>query len=168
MPNLFEYVKKHLLNVVVIWTKIFHKNVVVTKKSVSTLGKNFTINNTSNATSENSFKFIKSDKNLLKTPLITSIKTISDLIHNLEKEYVNGIISSDNKDFTDAKRKKIARLITIEHSEDKDDQLTIKVKKKNVVINVKQKSQKCTICPTSKNRSKQLYFTHQKLLQLRK
>ena len=88
MPNLFEYVKKHLLNVVVIWTKIFHKNVVVTKKSVSTLGKNFTINNTSNATSENSFKFIKSDKNLLKTPLITFIETLSDRIRNLEKEYV--------------------------------------------------------------------------------
>ena len=39
MPNLFEYVRKHLLNEVVIWTKICHKNVAVTKKSVSTLVK---------------------------------------------------------------------------------------------------------------------------------
>ena len=88
MPNLFEYVRKHFLNEVVIWTKICHKNVAVTKKSVSTLGKNFTINNTSNATSDNFFKFIKSDKNLLKTPLITFIETLSDRICNLEKEYV--------------------------------------------------------------------------------
>ena len=86
MPNLFEYVRKHLLNEVVIWTKICHKNVAVTKKSVSTLGKNFTVNNTSNATSENFFKFIKSDKNLLKIPLVTFIETLSDRIRNLEKE----------------------------------------------------------------------------------
>ena len=85
MPNLFEYVRKHFLNEVVIWTKICLKNVVVTKKSVSTLGKFFTINNTSNATSENFFKFIKSDKNLLKTPLITFIETLSDYIRNLQK-----------------------------------------------------------------------------------
>ena len=119
MPNLFEYVRKTLLNEDVIWTKICHKN-VVTEKSVSTLGKNFTINNTSNATSENFFKFIKSDKNLLKTPLVTFIETVSDRIRNLEKEYVNGIISYDNKDFTEAERKKIERLITTEHKVEKE------------------------------------------------
>ena len=86
MPNLFKYVRKHLLNEVVIWIKICHKNVAVTKKSVSTLGRNFTVNNTSNATSENVFKFIKSDKNVLKIPLVTFIETLSDRIHNLEKE----------------------------------------------------------------------------------
>ena len=86
MANLFEYVKKHLLNEVMIWIKIWHKNVAVSKKSVSTLGKNFTVNNTSNATSENFFKFIKSDKNLLKIPLVTFIETLSDRIRNLEKE----------------------------------------------------------------------------------
>ena len=92
-------------------------------------GKNFTINNTSNATSENFFKFIKSDKNLLKIPLITFIATLSDRIRNLEKEYVNGIISSDNKDFTAAERKKIERLITNQYSEGEDGQPTIKAEK---------------------------------------
>ena len=86
MANLFEYVKKHFLNEVMIWIKICHKNVAVSKKSVSTLGKIFTVNNTSNATSENFFKFIKSDKNLLKIPLVTFIETLSDCIRNLEKE----------------------------------------------------------------------------------
>ena len=86
MPNLFEYVRKHLLNEVVIWTKICHKNVTVTKKQFSTLGKKFAINNTSNATSENFFKFIKSDTNLLKIPLLTFIETPSDRIRNLQKE----------------------------------------------------------------------------------
>ena len=62
MTNLFEYLRKHLLNEVLIWTKLSHQNVVVTKKSVSTHGKNFAINHTSNATSENFFKFTKSDK----------------------------------------------------------------------------------------------------------
>ena len=83
MPNLFKYLRKHLLNEVVIWIKICHKIVAVTKKSVSTLGKIFTVNNTSNATSENFFKFIK---NLLKILLVTFIETLSDLIRNLEKE----------------------------------------------------------------------------------
>ena len=69
-----------------IWIKICHKIVAVTKKSVSTFGKNFTVNNTSNATSENFLKFIKSDKNLLKILLVTFIETLSDLIRNLEKE----------------------------------------------------------------------------------
>ena len=55
MPNLFKYVRKHLLNEVVIWIKICHKIVAVTKKSVSTLGKNFTVNNTSNATPKKLF-----------------------------------------------------------------------------------------------------------------
>ena len=41
MPNLFAYAKKHLLNEVVIWSKICHKNVAVTKKSVGTLAKNY-------------------------------------------------------------------------------------------------------------------------------
>ena len=86
MPNLFECVRKHLLNEVVIWTKTCHKNVAVTKKSVSTLGKTFTVNNTSNATSENFFKFIKSDKNLLKILLVTFIETLSGRIRNLQKE----------------------------------------------------------------------------------
>ena len=101
----------------------------MTKKSVSTLEKNFTVNNTSNATSENFFKFIKSDKNLLKIPLVTFIETLSDGIRDLEKEYVNGIISSDNKDFTAAERNKIERLITNEYSEDEHNQTTIKVEK---------------------------------------
>ena len=39
------------------------------------------------------------------------------------------MIFSDHKDFTEAERKKIERLITIEHSEGEDDQLTIKVEK---------------------------------------
>ena len=103
----------------------------MTKKSVSTLEKNFTVNNTSNAIPENFFKFIKSDKNLLKIPLVTFIETLSDRIRNLEKEYVNGIISSDNKVFTAAETKKIERLITNEYSEHEDDQLTIKVEKEN-------------------------------------
>ena len=85
MSNLFQCVRKHLLNEVVIWTKICHKNVAVTKKSVSTLGKNFTVSNTSNAKSENFFKFIKSDKNLLKILIVTFIETLSDPIRNLEK-----------------------------------------------------------------------------------
>ena len=34
MPNLFEYVRKYLLNEVVIWTKICNKNVAVTKNLV--------------------------------------------------------------------------------------------------------------------------------------
>ena len=80
---------------------------------------------------KNFFKFIKSDKNLLKIPLVTFIETLSDRIRNLEKEYVNGIISSDNKVFTAAERKKIERLITNEHSEHEDDQLTIKVENQN-------------------------------------
>ena len=42
---------------------------------------------------------------------------------------MNGIISSNNKDFTAAERKKIARLISDEYSEDEDDQLTIKFEK---------------------------------------
>ena len=94
---------------------------------------NNTINNTSNATSENFFKFIKSDKNLLKIPLVTFIETLLDLTRNLEKEYVNGIISSDNKEKkiikTTAERKEIERLIANEYSEGEYDQPAIKVKK---------------------------------------
>ena len=41
MPNLFECVRKHLLNEVVIWSKICHENVAVNKKSFGTLGKNY-------------------------------------------------------------------------------------------------------------------------------
>ena len=66
---------------------------------------------------------------MLKIPLVTFIETLSDGIRDLEKEYVNGIISSDNKDFTAAERNKIERLITNEYSEDEDDQPTIKVEK---------------------------------------
>ena len=58
----------------------------MTKKSVSALGKNFTVNNAGNATYENFFKFIKSVKNLLQIPLVTFIETLSDRIHILEKE----------------------------------------------------------------------------------
>ena len=151
-----------------IWTKICHKNVAVTKKSVSTLGKIFTVNNTSNATSENFFKFIKSDKNLLKIPLVTFIETLSDRIRNLEKEYVNGIISSDNKNFTAAERKKFERLITNEYLEYKDDQPTIKVEKKNWGDKRQTKKSKVHRQLTLKNRNKKMHFPHQKLLQLRK
>ena len=73
--------------------------------------------------------FIKSDKNLLKIPLVTFIETLSDRIRNLEKEQVNGIISSDNKVFTAAERKKTESLITNEYSEYEGDQPTIKVEK---------------------------------------
>ena len=61
--------------------------------------------------------------------------------------------------------------MTNEYSEDEDDQPAIKVekeKKKKRVINLEQKSQKCTISPTLKNLNKKLYFPHQKLLQPRK
>ena len=96
--------------------KSANKNVAVTKKS-------------SNATSENFLKSNKSDKILLKIPLVAFIETLSDRIRNLEKECANGIISSDNKDSTAAERKKIERLITNEYSENEDNQPTIKVEK---------------------------------------
>ena len=130
MPYLFEYVKKHLLNEVVIWTKICHQNVAVTKKSVSTLGKKFPINNASNATSENFLKFIKSDKNLLKTPLVTFIETLSDRICNLEKEYIMELYSPIIKISQQQREKKLNVLSKMSIQRTRMINLLLKLKKK--------------------------------------
>ena len=78
------------------------------------------------------------------------------------------MIFSDHKDFTEAERKKLNVLSQLSIQRTRTINLQLKLKKKSGVLNVKQKSQKCTICPNSKNRSNQLYFPHQNLLQLRK
>ena len=53
-------------------------------------GRNILTNNSSNATAENYFKFVKSNADLIKTPIF--IERMSEKIDELQIEVINGIL----------------------------------------------------------------------------
>ena len=105
---------------------------------------------------------------MLKIPLVTFIETLSDRIRNLEKEYVNGIISSDNKDFTAVERKKIERLVTNQYSEDEDGQPTIKAEKEKWGDKRRSKKSKVHHQSYLKNPKQKVVFSTSKVVAAKK
>eukprot|EP00111_Clytia_hemisphaerica_P014785 TCONS_00043590-protein len=86
-PTFFEYFKKNLLNITPIWTRIW-----ISERNPDTLkGRSTKDQNSTNATVENFFKYVKSEHDT-SLPIVSFVKKYHESLNNLSVEFLEGIV----------------------------------------------------------------------------